>query len=38
MLGGVTATGDLDIFFGLTEAPNSICTIGSCAGSVLAIP
>lgn len=37
MLGGVTATGDLDIF-GLTEAPNSICTIGSCAGSVLAIP
>ena len=29
ILGGVTVIGDLVIFFGLTEAPNSIEAIGS---------
>jgi len=27
--GGITVTGDLDIFLGLTEVPNSIDAIGS---------
>ena len=36
--GGITVTGDLDIFLGLTEVPNSIDAIGSWLGIVLASP
>ena len=36
--GGITVTGDLDIFLGLTEVPNSIDAIGSWLGIALASP
>jgi hypothetical protein len=38
MLGGVTVIGDLLIFFGFTEAPNSIEAIGSWLLLLLARP
>ena len=38
MLGGVTVIGDLLIFFGFTEAPNSIEAIGSWVLLLLAKP